>query len=80
MVQYPTAKFDVEGHTDSIGSAKSNLKLSQKRAEAVVNYLKDHGVKSELNAKGYGETKPKVSNRTRAGRAKNRRVEINLVK
>ncbi len=80
LVEYPTAEFDVEGHTDSVGSAKFNLKLSQKRAEAVVEYLKAHGVKSTLNAKGYGETKPIASNRTRAGRAKNRRVEINLVK
>ncbi len=80
LIQYPTAEFDVEGHTDSVGSAKFNMALSQKRAEAVVNYLKEHGVKSKLNAKGYGETKPIASNRTRAGRAKNRRVEINLVK
>ena len=80
MIQYPTAEFDVEGHTDSVGRASSNMKLSQKRAEAVVSYLKSHGVKSKMNAKGYGETKPIASNRTRAGRAKNRRVEINLVK
>ncbi len=80
MVDYPTAEFDIEGHTDSVGSAASNMKLSQKRAEAVVEYLKSHGVKSKLNAKGYGETKPIASNRTRSGRAKNRRVEINLVK
>ncbi len=80
LVKYPTSEFDVEGHTDSVGSDKFNMALSQKRAEAVVNYLKEHGVKSKLNAKGYGETKPIASNRTRAGRAKNRRVEINLVK
>ncbi len=80
LIQYPTAEFDVEGHTDSVGSAKFNQKLSQKRAEAVVSYLKEHGVKSKLNAKGYGESKPIASNRTRSGRAKNRRVEINLVK
>ncbi len=80
LIEYPTAEFDVEGHTDSVGSAKFNMALSQKRAEAVVNYLKEHGVKCKLNAKGYGETKPIASNRTRAGRAKNRRVEINLVK
>ncbi len=80
LVQYPTAEFDVEGHTDSIGSAKSNMALSQRRADAVVSYLKEHGVKCTLNAKGYGETKPIASNRTRSGRAKNRRVEINLVK
>ena len=80
LIKYPTAEFDVEGHTDSIGNEKYNLNLSQKRAEAVVKYLKEHGVKSKLNAKGYGETKPIASNRTRTGRAKNRRVEINLVK
>jgi len=80
LVQYPTAEFDVEGHTDSQGSAKFNMALSQRRAEAVVTYLKEHGVKSKLNAKGYGEDRPIASNRTRAGRAKNRRVEINLVK
>jgi len=80
LVKFPTAEFDVEGHTDSQGSAKFNMALSQRRAEAVVNYLKEHGVKSKLNAKGYGEDRPIASNRTRAGRAKNRRVEINLVK
>jgi len=80
LLKYPTAEFDVEGHTDSVGSAKSNMALSQRRAEAVVEYLVAHGVKSKLNAKGYGETRPIATNRTRAGRAKNRRVEINLVK
>ena len=80
MKEYPTAKFVVEGHTDSVGRADFNLKLSQKRAEAVVDYLRSHGVKSQLEAIGYGETKPIATNRTRAGRAKNRRVEIILVK
>jgi len=80
LVKYPTAEFDVEGHTDSVGSAKSNMDLSQRRAVAVVEYLVAHGVKAKLNAKGYGETRPIASNKTRAGRAKNRRVEINLVK
>ena len=80
LVKYPTANFDVEGHTDSVGSAKLNQALSQKRADAVVAYLKGHGVKSQLNAVGYGEDRPIASNRTRSGRAKNRRVEINLKK
>ena len=80
LVKYPTAEFDVEGHTDSVGRADYNMTLSQKRAEAVVEYLRSHGVKSKLNAVGYGETRPIASNKTRAGRAKNRRVEINLVK
>jgi outer membrane protein OmpA-like peptidoglycan-associated protein len=80
LVEYPASEFDVEGHTDSVGSAKYNMALSQKRAEAVVAYLVEHGVKAKLNAKGYGESKPIASNKTRKGRAKNRRVEINLVK
>jgi len=80
LTKFPTAEFDVEGHTDSVGSASSNMKLSQKRAQAVVDYLTSHGVKCKLNARGYGETKPIASNKTRAGRAQNRRVEINLVK
>ncbi len=80
MKEYPTAKFVIEGHTDSVGRADYNLRLSQKRAEAVVDYLRSHGVKSQLEAIGYGETKPIASNKTRAGRAKNRRVEIILVK
>jgi len=80
MKKYPTAKFNIEGHTDSQGSNKFNQALSQKRAQAVVDYLRNHGVNSTMNAVGYGEDKPIASNRTRAGRAKNRRVEINLVK
>ena len=80
LLKYPTAEFDVEGHTDSVGRADFNMSLSQKRAEAVVEYLKGHGVKCKLNARGYGETRPIASNRTRSGRAQNRRVEIILVK
>ena len=80
MKKFPTAKFNVEGHTDSMGSSKFNQKLSQSRAEAVVSYLGGHGVQSSMTAIGYGEDKPIASNRTRSGRAQNRRVEINLVK
>jgi len=80
MKEYPTAKFVVEGHTDSAGSAKYNESLSQKRADAVVSYLKGHGVKSSMSSMGYGESNPIASNKTRKGRAQNRRVEINLVK
>ena len=71
-------RFEVAGHTDSSGSAPSNQKLSQKRAEAVVRYLKDKGVNtSSITAKGYGESKPIADNNTEAGKAKNRRVELN---
>ncbi len=81
LKEYPTAKFTVEGHTDSAGSAKLNQNLSESRAAAVKDYLTSHGIDQfRLSSKGYGEDKPIASNKTRAGRAQNRRVEINLVK
>ena len=79
--EYPNAKFTVEGHTDSVGSEKLNQKLSDSRANSVKDFLTTNGVSSSrLTAAGYGESKPIASNKTRAGRAQNRRVEINLVK
>ena len=79
--EYPTAKFTVEGHTDSVGSASLNQKLSESRANSVRDFLIDKGIGSDrLTAIGYGEAKPIATNNTRAGRAQNRRVEINLVK
>ncbi len=79
--EYPTAKFTVEGHTDSAGSAKLNQRLSDSRANAVKNYLSENGIDQfRLSAVGYGEDRPIATNKTRAGRAQNRRVEINLVK
>ena len=81
LQEYPNAKFTVEGHTDSSGSNKLNQRLSDSRANSVKNYLTENGVDQfRLSAVGYGEDKPIASNRTRAGRAQNRRVEINLVK
>ncbi|RIV43903.1 OmpA family protein [Flagellimonas pelagia] len=79
--EYPNAKFTVEGHTDSQGSDATNQALSEKRANAVRDFLIDKGISaSRLTAIGYGESKPIATNNTRAGRAQNRRVEINLVK
>lgn len=69
--------FEISGHTDSVGSKELNLALSQKRAEKIKELLVNEGCKSSrLVAKGYGETKPLASNRTRKGRKANRRVEI----
>jgi outer membrane protein OmpA-like peptidoglycan-associated protein len=80
MTKYKTAKFSIEGHTDSTGSSKTNLELSNKRANAVKNYLVSKGVSaSNLTAQGYGEDKPIASNRTSKGRAENRRVDVKLV-
>ncbi len=81
MKQFPEAKFVVEGHTDSQGAAAYNQKLSEKRAKAVMDYLVKKGIDAgRLSSVGYGEDRPIADNRTRAGRAKNRRVEINLKK
>ena len=67
----------IEGHTDNIGSAASNSKLSQKRAEAVRDYIvKTFGIDAgRVTAKGFGQSKPVASNKSEDGRRKNRRVE-----
>ncbi|MEM0933684.1 MAG: OmpA family protein, partial [Bacteroidota bacterium] len=71
----------VEGHTDSVGSAKTNQRLSESRANSVRDFLVDKGIGADrLTAIGYGEDKPIATNNTRSGRAQNRRVEINLIK
>ncbi|GAA0713789.1 OmpA family protein [Aquimarina litoralis] len=81
LKEYPTAKFTVEGHTDSQGAAKANQRLSDSRANAVKTFLTENGIDQfRLSAVGYGEERPIASNKTRKGRAQNRRVEINLVK
>ncbi|MDB2462828.1 OmpA family protein [Algibacter sp.] len=81
LKEYPTAKFTVEGHTDSVGSEALNQRLSDSRAISVKDYLTSHGIDEfRLSSQGYGESKPIDSNKTRAGRANNRRVEINLAK
>lgn len=71
--------IEIGGHTDAIGSDSDNQVLSERRAQAVVNYLKEKGiVEGRLTAKGYGETVPIASNDTEAGRAKNRRTEMKV--
>ncbi len=67
----------IEGHTDDRGDASYNQELSQRRAQAVVAFLIDQGVdRSRLTAVGVGETQPIASNKTKRGRATNRRVEF----
>lgn len=69
----------VEGHTDSVGSDAYNLKLSQRRANAVRDYLVQHGISASLiKTEGLGESKPVASNATADGRAQNRRVELHV--
>lgn len=79
LQEYPTAKFSIEGHTDSSGSAELNQRLSDTRANAVKSHLIENGIDPfRLSAKGFGEDRPITTNATSAGRAQNRRVEINL--
>jgi len=79
--EYPNARFTVEGHTDSVGSASLNQRLSEERANAVRDFLIDKGIGADrLVAAGYGEDRPIANNNTRSGRSQNRRVEINLIK
>lgn len=73
----PELNIEVAGHTDSIGSGPLNQALSESRAQSVVKTLIESGVpESRLSAKGYGESKPVADNKTREGRAQNRRVEL----
>ena len=79
MKKYKKGKYLISGHTDNVGSDKLNLALSASRANAVKDYLVSKGISlNKLSAKGFGEDMPIASNATRAGRAKNRRVEIKL--
>ncbi|MGZ4955275.1 MAG: OmpA family protein [Methylobacter sp.] len=68
--------IEVRGHTSSEGSNAYNMRLSQRRAQSVVNYLKMKGVTNRLIAKGFGETQPIADNKTEEGRSENRRVEL----
>ncbi len=78
--QYPGTVVQVEGHTDSTGSAAYNQTLSENRAASVRSYLVQQGVEANrLIAVGYGMTRPIADNSTAAGRAQNRRVEILIV-
>lgn len=77
LINYPNAKFSIEGHTDSDGSDKLNQKLSEDRAAAVMNALIERGISVDnLVSKGFGESQPVASNKTPAGKAQNRRTEI----
>ena len=79
MKENPSYKLRIDGHTDAQGDDDKNMQLSKDRASAVKKYLTDNGVESDrLSAFGYGETKPKATNDTAAGRAENRRVEFTV--
>ncbi|MBK5277713.1 MAG: OmpA family protein [Bacteroidia bacterium] len=81
MHQNPTVKIEIAAHTDDVGNAGYNLKLSARRAESAISYFNKKGIVNErLEAKGYGKDKPVVPNDSEANRAINRRIELIILK
>ncbi|MDD5571396.1 MAG: OmpA family protein [Bacteroidales bacterium] len=75
-----TMVIEIAGHTDNVGGAESNMKLSQERANSVRDYLIKNGVPAtRVTAKGYGDTQPVDDNATDEGRQKNRRTEVKIL-
>ena len=80
LEKYPEKKVAVEGYTCSIGTEEYNLRLSEKRAEAVKAYMVEKGIAADrLSTSGYGEANPVADNATRQGREMNRRVEFKVM-
>ncbi|MGB4853780.1 MAG: OmpA family protein, partial [Ignavibacteria bacterium] len=78
---FPNVNLKIGGYTDNTGNPKSNVKLSQDRADAVMNALIKNGIDAtRLKAEGYGEQFPVASNDTPEGREKNRRVDVRISK
>lgn len=81
LMAQPTWRLDIAGHTDNLGSDKTNMALSKARAEAVKSFLVQKGIaENRITIYYFGESKPIASNDTEEGRAKNRRVEFRIVK
>ena len=84
LKKHPEHRYQINGHTDSVGSEASNQRLSERRAVAVQKYLMSKGVDGKSgqisSTNGFGESDPMASNDTKAGRAENRRVEIKPIK
>lgn len=80
LKNYPQMKILIEGHTDKVGSYKYNMWLSRRRARSVRDFLVKQGInRRRMRFRGYGYTKPLTTNRTQAGRDKNRRVEFTIL-
>jgi OmpA-OmpF porin, OOP family len=76
---YPNLIIEVRGYADSTGTQAYNLKLTQNRAETVMNYLQSHGLTNQMTAKGFGKDDPIADNSTKEGRLANRRVTLHIV-
>ncbi len=80
MQDNPEIRIEISAHTDNVGSDSYNRRLSNKRAQSVVDYIVDEKIAiRKLIPKGYGESVPLVPNDTEANRAQNRRVELKIV-
>ena len=81
MKAYPRMRITINGHTDNVGSEETNQTLSEKRAKSVFDYLVRHGIEpNRMSCHGYGLSYPIDTNATEAGRARNRRVEIEVTR
>ena len=79
FIEFPDTELMIEGHTDSVGDDNYNMKLSKRRADSVVAYLKSKGVAgNRFKVEAFGETRPRFDNKDKEGQAKNRRVEIGV--
>ena len=80
MQHHPTLRIELGGHTDNVGNATANQKLSEQRAKAVYDYLVQHGIAAgRLSYKGYGQTQPVADNSTADGRRQNRRTVFTII-
>lgn len=80
LKRYPDIRFEVAGHTDSDGTAEYNQGLSARRAQTVHDYLAANGIAVDrMTVRGYGETQPIADNTTATGKARNRRVALNII-
>ena len=79
MERYPNYRLDLKGYTDNVGRASTNQDLSERRAKACFDYLKEKSIAIErMDYRGFGEAEPIGDNKTAIGREMNRRVEFHL--
>ena len=80
LIRNPNLKIEISGHTDDIGNDQTNMELSKKRAQSVVNFLLENGIATDrMFFKGFGESIPKVKNDTELNRQQNRRIELKFI-